>query len=59
MNVRIHCAPSGSVVKHPPALGRDAGDVSLIPGSESFPGVGNDNTLQCSCLENLVDRGAW
>ena len=23
------------------------------------PGVGNDNPLQCSCLENSMDRGAW
>ena len=24
-----------------------------------YPGVGNDNLLQYSCLENSVDRGAW
>ena len=24
-----------------------------------FPGEGNGNPLQCSCLENPVDRGAW
>ena len=23
------------------------------------PGVGNDSLLQCSCLENPMDRGAW
>ena len=23
------------------------------------PGEGNDNPLQCSCLENPMDRGAW
>ena len=23
------------------------------------PGVGNGNPLQCSCLENPMDRGAW
>ena len=23
------------------------------------PGEGNDLPLQCSCLENLIDRGAW
>ena len=22
-------------------------------------GEGNSNPLQCSCLENLMDRGAW
>ena len=37
----------------------DAGDVGLIPGSERFPGVGNGNLLQCSYLENSMDRGAW
>ena len=28
-------------------------------GSERSPGVGNGNTLQYSCLENPMDRGAW
>ena len=27
--------------------------------SLSFIGEGNGNPLQCSCLENLRDRGAW
>ena len=27
--------------------------------SLSCIGEGNDNTLQCSCLENPRDRGAW
>ena len=34
---------------------RDAG---MIPGSGKFLGVGNDNLLQYSCLENSMDRGA-
>lgn len=48
-------------VKNLPAMqiSCNAGDTSLIPGSESFPGEGNDNPLQCSCLENSADRGAW
>ena len=37
----------------------DAGDVDSIPGSKRSSGVGNDNPLQDSCLENLMDRGAW
>ena len=37
----------------------DAGDVGLIPGSGRFPGEGNDNPLQDSCLENPMNRGAW
>ena len=24
-----------------------------------YPGVGNGNPLQYSCLENPIDRGAW
>ena len=36
-----------------------AGDLGLIPGSGRFPGEGNGNPLQCSYLENLMDRGAW
>ena len=35
----------------------NAGDLGLIPGR--FPGEGNGNPLQYSCLENLMDRGAW
>ena len=34
-------------------------DVGLIPGSGRSPGGGHGNSLQCSCLENPVDRGAW
>ena len=26
---------------------------------EDSPGEGNSNPLQCSCLENSMDRGAW
>ena len=35
-----------------------AGDTGSIPGSRRFPGGGNDNPLQYSCLGNHVDRGA-
>ena len=28
-------------------------------GWEDFPGGGNGNPLQYSCLENPMDRGAW
>ena len=31
----------------------------LIFWSGRSPGVGNGNLLQCSCLENSMDRGAW
>ena len=36
-----------------------AGDAGSIPRSGSFPGGGNDNPLQYSCLENPMDRGLW
>ena len=47
------------VIKNLSASAGDAGDSSLIPGSERSPGGGHGNPLQYSCLENLVDRGAW
>ena len=37
----------------------NSGDPGLIPGSGRSPGEGNGNPLQYSCLENLMDRGAW
>ena len=36
-----------------------AGDAGSIPGSGRSPGEGNDNPLQCSCLRNPMNRGAW
>ena len=37
----------------------NAGDPGLIPGWGRSPGEGNGNLLQCSWLENSMDRGAW
>ena len=39
--------------------GFNAGDPSSIPASGGSPGEPNDNPLQYSRLENLMDRGAW
>ena len=36
-----------------------AGHMGLIPGSVRSPGGGRGNPFQCSCLGNLMDRGAW
>ena len=36
-----------------------AGDPGSIPGSERSSGEGNGNPLQCSWLENPMDRGPW
>ena len=33
--------------------------MQVIPGSGRSPGLGNGNSLQDSCLENPMDRGAW
>ena len=48
--------PGGSVVKNLPANTRDVGS---IPGSGRSPGGRHGNPLQFSCLEHLMDRGAW
>ena len=44
------------VAKNLPADAGDARDAGSIPGS---PGGGRGSPLQCSCLENPMDRGAW
>ena len=48
--------PRGPVVKNLPS---SAGNPGSTPGSERTPGVGNENPLQYSCLENLMDSEAW
>ena len=48
--------PGGSVVKNLPAK---PGVLGWLSELERSPGEGNDNPLQQSCLENLMDRGAW
>ena len=48
-----------SAVKNLPAHAGDRRDMGSIPGWGRSPGVGNDNPLQYSCLENFMDRGAW
>ena len=47
------------VVKKQPAKAGDSGDAGLIPDWGRSPGGGHGNPLQCSCLENPMDRGAW
>ena len=34
-------------------------DLDSIPGLGRSPGGGHGNSLQYSCLENPMDRGAW
>ena len=45
--------------KNPPAKAGDPGDAGSIPGLGRSSGGGHVNPLQYSCLENLMDRGAW
>ena len=47
--------PGGSLVKESAC---NAGDAGLIPGSGRYPGGGNENLLQRTCLINSMDRGA-
>ena len=47
------------VVKNPPANAGDIRDGGSIPGSGRSPGGEHGNPLQYSCLESLMDRGAW
>ena len=61
-----HFFVSASVLKRDFSGGTDskesacnAGDLGSIPGSGRFPGEGNGNPLQYSCLGNHMDRGAW
>ena len=51
--------PGGSVAKNLPASSGDTGDMGWIPGSGRCPGRSNGNPLQCSCLENPMDRETW
>ena len=37
----------------------DIRDTGSVPGSGRSPGGGHGNALQCSCLENPRDGGAW
>ena len=47
------------VVKNLPAYAGDIRDVCSIPGLRRSPGGEHSNPLQCSCLENPMDRGTW
>ena len=51
--------PGVTMVKNPPAKAGDTGDTGSIPGSGRYPGEGNDNPFQYSCLGNPMDREAW
>ena len=56
---KIYGLPSGAMVKNPPANAGDSKDMRLISRLGRFPGEGNGNLLQYSCLGNPMDRGTW
>ena len=61
---RRNCFPPGAsqvalVVKSLPANAGDTRDAGPIPGSGRSPGERHGTPLQCSCLENPMDGGAW
>ena len=47
------------MVKNSPANAGDAGVSGSMSGLGRFPGEGNENPLQYSCLGNPMDRGSW
>ena len=47
------------VIKNPPANAGDLRDVGSIPRLGRSPEERHGNPLQCSRLENLMDRRAW
>ena len=47
------------MVKKPPDDIGDTRDTGSIPGFGRSPGEGHGNPLQYSCIDSLVDRGAW
>ena len=51
--------PGASVVKNPPVNAGDTRDVGSSFGLGRYLGGENDNPLQYSCPENLMDRGDW
>ena len=47
------------MVKKLPTNARERREIVLIPGWRRSPGGENGNSLQYSCLENPMERGAW
>ena len=47
------------MVKNPLANAEDIRDADSIPESGRSLGGGHGSPLQCSCLENSMNKGAW
>ena len=54
-----HGFPDGSVVEESTYNSGDTGAMGFLTWLQKFPGEGNGNPLQSSCLKNPMDRGAW
>ena len=50
---------SGTSGKEPTCQCRKHKDAGSVPVLVRYPGVGNGYPLSYSCLEKLMDRGAW
>ena len=48
-----------SLVAHGKESTCNVGDLGSIPGFRRSPRGGHGNPLQCACLENPMDKGAW
>ena len=57
--VAFLASTDGSVGKESICNAGDAGDTGSVLGSQRSPGGVHGNQLQYSCLESLMDRGAW
>ena len=55
----LNSLPCGSSGKESACNAGATGDTGSIPGLGRSPGEGNGNSFQYSCLENLLDTGAW
>ena len=47
------------MIKNLPANAGDIREAGSNPGLGRSPGGGHGKPLQCSCLKNPMDRGAW
>lgn len=47
------------MVKNPPVSAGDIRDSGSIPKLGRSPAGGHGDPVQCSCLENAMDGGAW
>ena len=56
--IKIRASQVAPVVKNPPATAGDIRDAGPFPWLGRSPGGGHGNSLQYSCLENPMDRGA-